>query len=100
MAGEEVVAQVAQSAWHGFMRFLSVLVWTLVIAGLGWTVYVTVVKPHTNPTPTTRQMGQRDNIEYVVQPRSYFGCMNFRIQREKEAVEKAQLTNSTEVNKK
>ena len=26
-------------AWHGFKRFISVVVWTLVLAGMGWAVY-------------------------------------------------------------
>ncbi len=37
----------------GWERFISILVWVLVITGLSWSVYVTVIKPHIKPTPTT-----------------------------------------------
>lgn len=31
------------------------------IAGLAWGIYITIVKPHTNPTPTTSQEGTITN---------------------------------------
>ena len=32
-----------------------------VIVFLGWSVYVTIIKPHTHPTPTTSQSGTITN---------------------------------------
>lgn len=32
-----------------------------VLAGIGWGVYVTAIKPHTHPTPTTTQSGTITN---------------------------------------
>jgi len=42
-------------ALHNLKRFLGVLVYALIFAGLAWSVYVTVVRPHTKPTPTSSQ---------------------------------------------
>jgi len=30
-----------------------ILCWIAITALLGWMTYVTIIKPHTNPTPTT-----------------------------------------------
>ena len=38
-----------------FGRFIGVLFYLLVFAGLGWSIYVTVVRPHTKPNPTSAQ---------------------------------------------
>ena len=38
-----------------FSRFIGVMVYVLIFAGIGWSIYVTVVRPHTKPTPSTTQ---------------------------------------------
>ena len=41
--------------------------WLFIIIGAGWSVYVTYIKPHVNPTPvkeTTQQAQQITNNEY------------------------------------
>ena len=32
-----------------------------VLAGVGWSIYISYIKPHTNPTPTTSQRGTITN---------------------------------------
>ena len=57
----------------------------LAIAGLGWAIYVMAIKPHTNPTPTNRQEGQRDNYNLTIAPKqTFFGCMRFNIPKPEE----------------
>lgn len=68
----------AQMAKHGFMRFLSVLVWTLVIAGIGWAIYSGIIRPVTKPNPTTRQEASQI-VNYNLTPKSSFGCQRFTI---------------------
>ena len=81
-----------EMAWHGFMRFLSVLVWTLVIAGLGWAVYAGIIRPTTKPNPTTRQEAQQI-INYTLEPKqTFFGCANFRIEKPNENKDKILVT--------
>lgn len=49
------------------------------LAFIGYGVYKAYFK---KPLPTTTQQGQRDNFNYVLEPRSYFGCQNFRLLKE------------------
>ena len=69
---------------HSIMRTISVICVLLVIAGLSWAIYAGIIRPITKPNPSNTQQGQRDNYNYSIQPRSYFGCLNFRILRNKE----------------
>lgn len=50
---------------HSVLRFLSVLCVGLVLAGIGWAVYVMAIKPHTNPTATTSQHASEISNTYV-----------------------------------
>lgn len=74
----------AEIAWHGFKRWISVLVWTLVLAGIGWAIYAGIIRPVTKPNPSTTQQGARDNYSYTIQPKSYFGCMRIDIKKPEE----------------
>jgi hypothetical protein len=38
---------------HSIWRTLSVVCVLLVVGGLFWSIYVSFIKPHTKPTPTT-----------------------------------------------
>lgn len=74
----------ADMAWHGFKRFMSVLVWGLVIAGLGWAVYAGIIRPTTKPNPTETQQAENIvNYNYELSPKqTFFGCANFKIDKE------------------
>lgn len=64
---------------HSLARFLSVLCVFLVLAGIGWAIYVAFVKPATNPTKTTAQKAaQINNPTYHQQPH-FGGCANMRV---------------------
>ncbi len=41
-----------------------------------WSAYVTIIKPHTHPTPTTTEQAQ--NINHY-EPRQTFGCMRLEL---------------------
>jgi len=65
-----------------------------VIALVVWSIYVTVVKPHTKPTPTTTQQAEQiTNITHNY-PKPTFGCMYFRISTVPEKVPKAPVVQS------
>lgn len=51
-------------------------VYAVIILGLTWCVYVTIVRPHTKPNPTTTE--QAEEILHN-NPKVYFGCLNFAI---------------------
>lgn len=46
------VSKAVPEVKHAIWRTISVLSVLLVIVGLGWTVYVALIRPHTKPTPT------------------------------------------------
>ncbi len=73
----------ADMAWHGFKRFISVLVWCLVLAGIGWAIYAGIIRPTTKPNATTKQEAESIiNYNYTIEPKqTFFGCSNFRIQK-------------------
>ncbi len=64
------------------IKVLSVI---LLLAGLGWAIYAGIIRPVTKPNPTNRQEGARDNYNFTIQPRSYFGCQRFEIKKPEEA---------------
>lgn len=50
---------------HSLARTISVISTLLVIVGLGWAIYITVIRPHTKPNPTTTQKAETiQNITY------------------------------------
>ena len=57
-----------------------------VLAGLviGWGAYIFLVKPHINPTPTTKQQADTIINHNYQTPKVYFGCMHTRIYERKE----------------
>ena len=60
------------------------------IAIAAWSIYVTFVKPHINPAPTTTQKAEAIT-NYNIQPKqTFFGCQHFRIMQEKIKNEKTQ----------
>ena len=61
---------------HAIMRFISVACVALVIGSIAWSVYVTFIKPHTNPTKTTSQTA--DNITNIEQ-KNYYGIFHFKL---------------------
>lgn len=83
-------AKVGASAAHAVMRTLSVLCVLLVFAGIGWAVYVTVVRPHTKPNPTTTEYADNIYKHEVSQPRVWFGCMSIQVRDELRKKQQAQ----------
>lgn len=67
---------------HSVDRFVSVIgvLAVLAVAGLVvWSIYVALIKPHTNPTKTTAQRAaQINNPTYSPQPK-FGGCANMRV---------------------
>lgn len=73
------MTRVKEVVTHSLARFLSVLCVGLVLAGIGWSVYVAFVKPATNPTKTMAQKAaQINNPTYSPQPH-FGGCANMRV---------------------
>lgn len=60
-------------AWHSFRRFISVLVWVLVLAGLSWAVYAGIIRPVTKPNPTLTQNAQEITNNYFYPNKKVFG---------------------------
>ncbi len=61
---------------HAIWRTISVICVLLVVGGLIWSVYITMVKPHTKPTPTQQQQaGTINNTTYNYTIKPTFGCM-------------------------
>ena len=73
--GEEIMLPFFKT--FGWM-LLKGVVYGLVALGLFWAVYVTFVKPHTNPTPTSEQNA---SSIYNLSPKVTFGCANFAIDK-------------------
>lgn len=48
----------------GWSRFLSILVWVLIVAGLVWAVYVAFIRPYTKPTPNTTTTVESGGVAY------------------------------------
>ena len=64
-----------------------------IVLGLGvaWSIYAGIIRPTTKPNPTTTQNAEKI-VNYTLSPRVSFGCVNWRIIREKQ--DKV-ITNST-----
>src|SRR3990167_574971 len=62
------------------------------IGVVGYSLYITLIKPHFNPLKTTEQRAEQIvNYNYHVEPRqALFGCQNFRIMQEKIKNEKTE----------
>lgn len=60
---------------HQLRRTLGVICTLLVLAGIGWTIYVTVVRPHTKPNPTTTQIAEGiiNTYNYGDEEQFFFG---------------------------
>jgi len=55
------------------VKALAFLPWLILWIGLGWGLYVTYIKPHTNPLPTTTQLAEEiTNINYNEVDRAFF----------------------------
>ena len=48
-----LVGLLVPAAKHAILRTISVVCVLLVIGGVSWSIYVTLIRPHTKPTPTT-----------------------------------------------
>jgi hypothetical protein len=55
-----------------------------IIAVVGWSIWVTIIKPHTKwATPSTTQKAEKiDNLNYNIHP-SFGGCARIIVQGEK-----------------
>lgn len=62
---KEAVDIAGNAVWHGITRTVSVVCTLAVIAGLFWAVYVTLIKPHTNPTTTQTQQAEEISNTYI-----------------------------------
>lgn len=73
-------AKVFDFSGNTILKILSFLFKVLVIVGvpalIGWTIYVTIIKPHTNPTPTTTQSAKEiiNNYYYPNKKTFSLGC--------------------------
>jgi len=57
------------------------LKWLAILGFIGiclWGLYAGLIRPTTKPNPSTHQQAQQI-VNYTLQPKSYFGCSNFRI---------------------
>lgn len=81
-------AKVFDFSMTTILKILSFLFKVAIVVGIplaiGWGVYVTMIKPHTNPTPTTEQSAEVMNNAYHYYPKPTFGCVNFRIMQMKQ----------------
>ena len=62
--------------WLG-QRVAHYVIYLIITIFLGWCVYVTIIKPHTKPTPTTEQKAQTiENFTYNYNCKALigFGC--------------------------
>lgn len=76
MALPTPVAAAAEVAWHGVKRTFSVICTLAVIGLIAWALYVTIVKPHTNPTKTTSQQAESiTNIEET----NHYGIFHLKL---------------------
>jgi hypothetical protein len=50
---------------HSLLRTLSVICTLLVIGGLGWSIYVSFVRPITKPNPSTTQNAEKIENTYI-----------------------------------
>jgi predicted permease len=57
---------------HAILRTLSVVCVLTVIAGIGWSVYVALIRPHTKPNPTTTQNANTINNTYYYPNKKVF----------------------------
>lgn len=73
---------IKEAVKHSVQRTASVLgvLTTIALIGfIGWSIYVAIVKPHTNPTRTTDQRAEQiNNPTYSPAPR-FGGCANMRV---------------------
>lgn len=76
-------------------KSLSIVIKGLLVLIVLWGLYVFLVKPHINPTPTTTQSAG-EICNYYLQPRQTFGCMNLRVPKENVVKD---YTNTTAVSK-
>ena len=58
--------------WHLIKRSAAILF----VLGLIWSIYVTVVRPHTKPNPSTKQEAE-NIVNYTYDVKPTFGCMRF-----------------------
>lgn len=65
-------------AW---VKTISILIKIGLVLSVLWGIYVVLVKPHINPTPTTEQRAEQIT-NYNLQPKSYFGCQHFGLLKE------------------
>ncbi|HRZ15219.1 MAG TPA: hypothetical protein P5110_06915 [Candidatus Omnitrophota bacterium] len=92
--------------WPALGKSVSVVVKGLavlaVIVGIGfgiWFLYCTIIKPHTNPVPTTTQNADtiKNNYDYL-QPKAFFGggvSLKVYQYREKQQRQEKENVNST-----
>jgi hypothetical protein len=66
--------------WLG-TRLVHWLIYAAITALVGWCVYVTIIRPHTKPNPTTSQ-NAAEIVNYQ-QPKVMFGCMRWELPKEK-----------------
>ena len=70
---------VVQGTKHALARTFSVVCTLLVIAGIGWAIYITVIRPHTKGTFRSKQEAENIvNYNTEVKP-SFGGCAHFKI---------------------
>ena len=67
------VSKAVPAVTHAVWRTISVLCVLLVVAGLGWSIYVTLIRPHTKPNPTTTVQSGGVNNTYQIKV-GFGGC--------------------------
>ena len=79
----ELISKGVEVGWHAIKRTFSVVITLLLIAGIGWLVYVGMIRPHTKPNPLTTQ--KAENISNLTENYNFprFGCATVKQLQEK-----------------
>lgn len=69
----EAVKKGTEVTKHAILRTISVVCVLLVVVGVSWAVYVTMIKPHVKPTPTTTEYAEKIYHIYYYPNKKTFG---------------------------
>ena len=93
--------------WPALGKSVSIVVKGLavlaIVVGIGfgvWFLYCTIIKPHTNPVPTTTQKADeiKNNYDYVQPKASFGGCVSMKIYQYREKQQQQEQQEAENVN--
>ena len=84
-------AKLFDFSFNTIAKILSLVFKILIIVGLPalalWAVYVTAIRPHTKPTPTTTTTVEKGGVSntyaYTYNMKPTFGCMSIPVMKDK-----------------